>query len=113
MTHQGRFGPKAKAFYRWKEAFKLYIKLNIPDDWAVLADPATVSWTAYFTIPVSYSKKKAATIAGEVHRVKPDRDNVDKAILDSLTDQDQRVSDGFLRKRWDDGRGARIELDVS
>ena len=69
-----------------------------------------VDWTAYFPIPKSWSKKKKELFAGGIHRQKPDRDNVDKAILDAIFKDDSVISDGVLKKRWDDGAGARIEV---
>lgn len=74
--------------------------------------PLEVSWTAYFPFPASYSAKKREALKGQPHQLKSDRDNVDKALLDSLFEQDCTVSDGTLRKRWDDGKGARIEVFV-
>lgn len=69
-----------------------------------------VSWFAYFPIPKSWSKKKASEMAGTIHQVKPDRDNIDKAILDSLFGDDSGVAIGLTGKFWDDGEGARIEI---
>ena len=80
---------------------------------SIILEPKDVSWTAYFDLPASYSKKKRAALAGQPHRLKPDRDNMDKAVLDSLFAQDCTVSDGTLRKRWDDGRGPRIEITIT
>lgn len=73
-------------------------------------DVAELSWTAYFSMPESWSKKKKAQHTGQVHRAKPDRDNVDKAILDSLFEDDSGIASGTLCKRWDDGHGARIVI---
>lgn len=72
--------------------------------------PLSLSWRAYFEMPASWSKKRKAEMAGRPHRQKPDRDNVDKAILDSLFDDDAGVAFGTTAKYWDDGQGARIEL---
>lgn len=78
----------------------------------VMASPIIVSWRAFFTMPESWSAKKKALLCGELHTAKPDRDNVDKGILDALWENDQGVALGTLEKRWDDGIGARIELVV-
>lgn len=40
--------------------------------------------TAFFTVPKSTSKKKAAALDGAPHIKRPDADNVAKAILDAL-----------------------------
>lgn len=61
-------------------------------------------------MPASWSKKRKAEMAGRPHRQKPDRDNIDKAILDSLFDKDEGIAFGTTAKYWDDGQGARIEL---
>jgi len=75
-----------------------------------LSDVVKVSWTAYFPIPESWSNEKKSLMRGQPHRQKPDRDNVDKAILDALFEDDSGVSDGTLKKRWDDCNGPRIEI---
>ena len=72
-----------------------------------------LSWTAWFSMPASWSKKKRAEMAGKVHRSKPDRDNIDKGVLDSLFESDQGVAFGHIGKFWDDGKGPRIELVVT
>lgn len=72
--------------------------------------PFSLSWRAYFEMPASWSKKRKAEMAGRPHRQKPDRDNIDKAILDSLFDKDEGIAFGTTAKYWDDGQGARIEL---
>lgn len=69
-----------------------------------------VSWTAFFPMPASWSMRKKAAMAGRPHRAKPDRDNVDKAILDALFEEDSGIAGGHLEKRWDDGRGPRLEI---
>ena len=46
--------------------------------------PLKASIIAYFPIPKSTSKKKAAAMDGTFHTSRPDADNVPKAILDAL-----------------------------
>ena len=46
--------------------------------------PLTATVTAFFTVPKSVSKKKAAAMDGTPHTKRPDADNVAKAILDAL-----------------------------
>src|SRR5688572_7856631 len=53
----------------------------------VLPDPSKVisfDWKAFFPPPDSWSKKRRAEAIGKPHRSSPDRDNIDKAILDAL-----------------------------
>ncbi len=75
--------------------------------------PLEVSWRAYLPIPKSYSKAKRAALMGQPHRAKPDRDNIDKAILDALFPDDFVVAEGHIFKVWDDGQGARIEITMT
>ena len=75
-------------------------------------DPVYLEWVAYFPIPASLSKKKAEELVNQFHRVKPDRDNIDKAIMDALFKQDQRLAVGAQEKRYDDGHGPRIVIRV-
>ncbi len=46
--------------------------------------PLLASITAYFPIPKSASRKKAAAMEGTFHLSRPDADNVTKAVLDAL-----------------------------
>ncbi len=79
-----------------------------------------LSWTAYFLPPVKthtgfrHSKKTGKQVRtyrtlkksereamiGELHRVVPDRDNIDKAILDCLYKQDSGIAAGTIRKAY-------------
>lgn len=72
-----------------------------------------VSWVAYLPMPKSWSNKKREAMRGTMHQQKPDRDNIDKAILDSLFKDDSGIATGSICKMWDDGGGARINLEVT
>ena len=76
------------------------------------ASAGDVSWVAYFPMPKSWSKKRKAAMKGQPHRQRPDRDNIDKAILDALFKEDSGIYTGRLAKYWDDGQGARIEIRI-
>lgn len=75
-----------------------------------LKNISELSWEAYIPMPESWSAKKKALMSGTPHRTKPDRDNIDKAILDSLFDDDSGIYTGKMTKLWDDGGGPRIEV---
>ena len=77
-----------------------------------LSNVHTVSWTAYFSMPESWSKKKKDAMRGTSHYSKPDRDNVDKGILDALFENDSGIAHGEMHKYWDDGHGARLEIET-
>lgn len=78
----------------------------------LIKDPVEVNWTAYLPMPKSWSKKKKLEMAGKPHRTKPDRDNIDKALLDALWSEDQGIAKGAIEKRWDDGCGPRLIVEV-
>lgn len=73
----------------------------------------SLSWVAYFTPPASYSKKRRAALLGTQHRAKPDRDNIDKAILDALFADDAGIAKGSIEKRWDVAERVEIEIVTS
>lgn len=80
--------------------------------------PIKAKMTAFYPIPESWSKsKKARAIQGEVvPTVKPDCDNVIKAILDSLNgvaykDDNQVVEINFIKK-YSLKKDARIEVEL-
>jgi Holliday junction resolvase RusA-like endonuclease len=70
----------------------------------------SLSWTAYFVPPASWSKTKQAAAIGTLHRSKPDRDNIDKAILDAMFDEDCAIADGEIKKFW--GTVACVEIVI-
>lgn len=53
-----------------------------------------LDWTAYFEPPPSWSEKKRASMLGKQHRQVPDRDNIDKAILDALWPRSKKIFTG-------------------
>jgi Holliday junction resolvase RusA-like endonuclease len=60
-----------------------------------------LSWIATFEPPKSWSARKREAAIGMLHRSKPDRDNIDKAILDALyPDGDAAIAAGTVEKRW-------------
>jgi len=81
---------------------------NPPEAARVLA----VNWTAYFEPPVSWPKKKRLAAIGTLHRERPDKDNVEKAIFDCLWPEcDSAIADGRGTKRWD--WTARLEIEIT
>lgn len=108
MTQQDKWRTRrcVARFWAWKDEFKLRVG-KIPEGACV------VNWVAYFPMPKSWSAKKKREMAGTLHQQKPDRDNIDKAILDSLFKDDSRIAGcAYMWKYWDDGRGARIEIEI-
>lgn len=74
--------------------------------------PLRVDWVVYLPIPKSWTAKRRAEVAGQPHRQRPDRDNIDKGLLDALFADDSGVAQGVMAKFWDDGKGPRIILTL-
>lgn len=110
MTQQDKWKkrPPVVRYRKWKDQVSLMAPISkIP--WKRVH---RIDWTAYLAIPKRWNRAQRAELTGTVHRVKPDRDNIDKALLDALLKEDSIVSDGCLKKRWDDGNGPRLEVTV-
>lgn len=56
--------------------------------------------TFVLPMPKSWSKKKRQQHDGQPHQTKPDKDNLEKALLDAIFDDDCRIWDGRVTKRW-------------
>lgn len=97
--------PCVMRYRKWMDAARAFVP-KLP------ADPIDVSWVAYLPFPKSYSKKKQQALGGCAHREKPDRDNIDKGILDFLFKNDAGIAQGCMRKLWDDGYGPRLEITI-
>lgn len=52
-------------------------------------------------MPKSWSKKKKAEMVGKPHQQKPDVDNLLKALLDAIYDDDAHIWDIHAVKLWD------------
>ena len=65
--------------------------------------------TFVLPMPKSWSEKKRKAMDGAPHQQKPDRDNLEKGLLDALFQDDAHVWDGRTTKRW--GRTGRIIIE--
>lgn len=77
----------------------------------VMKEPLGMVVIAYLTIPRSIRGAKREAMLGTVHRVKPDADNIYKAVSDAIIENDQRICLQVCFKGWADE--PRIELWVS
>lgn len=66
-------------------------------------------WHTTFYLPIPKSRRKELK-DGDPHRQKPDLDNLVKAVLDALHDDDSHIWDGRFSKRW--SATPRIELTL-
>lgn len=56
--------------------------------------------TYVLPMPKSWNQKKRAQMAGKPHQQKPDIDNLTKALLDALFDDDAHIWDVRTTKIW-------------
>jgi len=109
MTRQDKWKkrPCVMRYRQIKDEIKAACKADLTK-----RDVWRLDWIAYMEMAKSWSKKKRAFFAGGRHRAKPDKDNIDKGILDALFTEDSTICEGFHSKRWDDGHGPRLEVTL-
>ena len=56
--------------------------------------------TFVIPMPRSWPKKKKALMDGQPHQQVPDKDNLEKALLDAIFGRDEHVWDGRVTKVW-------------
>lgn len=98
--------PCVMRYREWADKIRKYAGV-------VINDPDSIEVWAYFSIPDSYGIKKRNSLIGQCHRVKPDGDNILKGVCDALYRDDQKIPDECIRKRWDDGMGARAVIIIT
>ena len=63
--------------------------------------PECGTWIIFhIPMPASWSKKKRAEMDGQPHQQTPDKDNLEKALLDSIYKNDSVVWDSRVTKLW-------------
>lgn len=107
MTRSDRWNKRdcVVRYREWCDALRAMVG-KVPEN------PVALEWIAYLPMPNSWSRKRREQMRGQLHRTKPDRDNIDKAIMDALFKNDAIIAMGMQRKHWDDGNGPRIELEI-
>jgi len=109
MTRRDKWAklPVVISYHQWADKAREQVRhITLP------SEPISLSIRAYFAIPQSWSKRKRMQMVGQPHRQKPDWDNIAKAIQDIFWEKDQMVAFGHVEKFWDDGNGARVEIEV-
>ncbi len=108
MTQRDRWAKRkcVLKYYEFKDKIREEILKSLPEE------VDNLSWIAFIPMPKSWTKKKKAAHAGQPHLQKPDRDNIDKAIMDSLFKEDSGIYRGTIEKRWEDNLGPRIMLII-
>lgn len=107
MTQRDKWAKRPCVIKYWAWADKA--RASVPRG-TNLSKCREISFVAYLEIPKSTSKKKGFQMMRAPHLQKPDIDNLGKGILDALFKDDSKIWKLSSEKRWDDGRGARVEV---
>lgn len=101
QTHSARWKktPADEKYYRFKDEIKL-LNASVPES----------GWHVLFVIkmPLSWTEKKKKAYDHMPHQQTPDKDNLEKALLDACFTDDKHIWDGRISKVW--GREGRIVL---
>ena len=102
MTQRDRWHkrPATAAYWSYKAQVRL-LGIELPESGYHI--------TFVIPMPQRWSKKKRAQPAGPPHQQKPDKDNLEKALLDAVFDEDSHVWDGRVTKIW--GERGRIIIE--
>ena len=98
--------PRMTQSDRWKKRPAVVRYYRYKDDlvFAALAQgfvlESEIELDFYLPMPKSWSKKKQAEMDGKPHQAKPDIDNLAKAVMDALLDEDSHVWSLRARKFW-------------
>lgn len=66
--------------------------------------------TFHLPMPNSWSKKKKQAMNGMPHKSRPDKDNLEKALLDAVFEEDSNVWDGRVTKKWAYNGAIQVEI---
>lgn len=96
--------PRMTRSDRWKQRPAVMKYRAFADEVRDKIKDIPVPYHVIFVLPMpkSWSKKKRIEMAGAPHRQKPDKDNLEKALLDALFEDDSHVWDGRVSKLWGD-----------
>lgn len=101
--------PVVVKYHAWRDHLRLCVRQQIGS-----LPPAEkvvkFNMLAVFEPPPSWSQKKRAASIGQLHRQKPDIDNVFKAAGDTLFDEDCAIACGTFKKVW--GNQAKLIIEI-
>lgn len=109
MTRSDRWKQRPTVMRYWAykdEVKKQWEKAGMPENF----DGMFLS--IYIPMPKSWSKKKKAKMCGKPHQQKPDIDNLAKAFLDAILDEDKQVYRFGAEKYWVYDEYAGIEVVI-
>lgn len=87
---------------KWKQRPCVMRYREYKDQIRPYATDLTIPVKVVFLLPMpqSWSKKKRAEHDNQLHRAKPDADNLLKGLMDAWLEQDQEVASVWVEKRW-------------
>lgn len=92
-------------------AYRDLVRINFEAHSSALKAPYLL--VATFAMPASWSGKKRALNRNQPHLQKPDKDNLEKAFLDALLENDSEVWAGMVAKLWGDSDSVALySLDI-
>ena len=95
--------PEVLRYWAFKEECKLK-RVQVPESGAHII--------FVLPMPQSWSRKKKQAMVGKPHQQKPDRDNMEKALLDAVFGDDSVVWDARTTKIWGWQGAIRIEYPI-
>lgn len=103
MTQKDKWNPSeaAKRYFAYRDEVK-YRKVFVP--------VANYHITFILPMPKSWSEQKKQEMDGQPHQQVPDKDNLEKGLLDAIYGDDSHVWDGRVTKRW--GRKGQIIVEI-
>mgnify|MGYP000942105510 CR=1 FL=1 len=99
-----------RRYFDWCNAARLQANLR---EKMVLTQATSLTLRVYLPMPTTWPMKQKTSKVGAPHLVKPDADNFLKGLCDALVENDQVIYEKHIVKRWDDGRGPRMEVTFS
>lgn len=92
-SHAWKPSPPVVRYHAYRDEVRLQqVQIPQPFSHVIFILPMSESW----------SRKKRDGLRGMPHQYKPDRDNLEKALLDSVFGEDCTVWDGRTTKLWGD-----------
>lgn len=103
MTQRDKWGKRKNVqnYWRYKDALLLQAKNQ-----NFVMPESGYHIIAVIPVPHSWKESKKHQMIGSPHKQKPDKDNIEKGILDALLEEDSGVWDGRITKYW--GRAGQI-----
>lgn len=99
MTRRDKWNPSPSAVKYWSFAEEVRIRgVKIPPEGAHIV--------FVMPMPKSWPESRKARMAGAPHVTKPDKDNLEKALLDAVYQSDAHIWDARITKIW--GRNGAI-----